>query len=84
MSLRYAGRQEVYGVGGHDDDMGMVFSYCEEEGLRWLGHVSYAAPSDDGAYHCSILSSCAISPDGKRLAIGSDERLGQILYYTIA
>ena len=76
--------KKVYGVGGHDDDMGMVFSYDEIEGLRWLGHVSYAAPSDDGAYHCSILSSCAISPDGKRLAIGSDERLGQILYYTIA
>lgn len=76
--------KKVYGVGGHDDDMGMVFSYDETEGLRWLGHVSYAAPSDDGAYHCSILSSCAISPHGKRLAIGSDERLGQILYYTIA
>lgn len=74
---------KVYGVGGHEDDIGMVFSYDETEGLRWLGHASYAPPSDDGAFHCSVLSCCAISPDGKRLAIGSDERLGQILYYSI-
>lgn len=75
--------RKVFGVGGHDDDLGMVFSYDEEQGLRWLGHVTYDAPSEFGVINCPIITSCAISPDGKRLAIGSGDRLGQIIYYAL-
>ena len=39
--------KKVYGVAGHDDDLGVVFSFDEEEGLRWLGHATYAPPSED-------------------------------------
>lgn len=73
----------VYGVGGHDDDLGMVFRYDDIAGLRWLGHATYDAPSAVSTINCPIVSACAISPDGKTLAIGSGDRLGQIIYYAI-
>lgn len=75
--------KKVYGVAGHDDDLGVVFSYDEEEGLRWLGHVTYAPPCEDGAYNLTTLSACAVSPDGKCLAVANCDRLGQILYYAL-
>ena len=75
--------KKVYGVGGHADDMGIVFSYDEENGLRWLGHVTYDAPSEYSTIHCPVITSCAVSPDGKRLAVGSGGRLGQIIYYQL-
>lgn len=75
--------KKIYGVGGHDDDIGILFSYDEDQGLRWLGHVSYAAPREEGSVGLSILSALAISPDGKYLAIGNGDRLGQIMTYTL-
>ena len=75
--------KKIYGVAGHDDDMGVLFCYDEEEGLRWLGHVMYAPPSEEGAYYLSTLSACAVSPDGKCLAVANCDRLGQILYYAL-
>lgn len=73
----------VYGVGGDDDDIGMVFRYDEKRGLRWLGHVSYEVPCAFSPIHCNVLSCCAISPDGKVLAIGSGDRLGTIMFYKL-
>lgn len=75
--------KKVYGVGGHEDDMGILFSYDEENGLRWLGHTTYDSPSPVSTIHCPIITSCAVSPDGKRLAVGSGDRLGQIIYYCL-
>ena len=75
--------KKIYGIAGHDDDMGVLFCYDEEEGLRWLGHVMYAPPGEDGAYYLSTLSACAVSPDGKCLAVANCDRLGQILYYAL-
>ena len=74
---------KVYGVAGHDDDLGIVFSYNEEEGLRWMGHVMCAPPSEEGAFNLTTLSACAVSPDGKCLAVANCDRLGQILYYAL-
>jgi len=73
----------VYGVGGDVDDIGMVFRYDETRGLRWLGHVSYGAPAAFSPVHCNILTACAISPDGKMLAIGSGDRLGTLMFYKL-
>lgn len=73
----------LFGVGGDEDDMGILFRYTKEDGLRWLGHVCYAAPSADSSINCPIITCCAVSPDGKRLAVGSGDRLGQIITYQI-
>ncbi|MCI8861095.1 MAG: hypothetical protein HFI20_01250 [Lachnospiraceae bacterium] len=75
--------KKVFGVGGHEDDMGILFSYDEENGLRWLGHITYDSPSPHSSIHCPIITSCAVSPDGKRLAVGSGDRLGQVIYYSL-
>ena len=76
----------VYGVGGDIDDMGILFRYDAENGLRWLGHVAYNAPDATemgGSVSCQVLNACAISPDGKKLAIGSGDRLGTVVIYKI-
>ena len=74
----------VYGVGGDRDDIGILFSYDETNGLRWLGHVSYDAPCAFSPVHCNVLSACAVSPDGKTLAVGSGDRLGTLMFYRLA
>jgi len=74
----------VYGVGGDKDDIGILFSYDESNGLRWLGHVSYDVPCAFSPVHCNILTACAISPDGKTLAIGSGDRLGTVMFYRLS
>ena len=74
----------VFGVGGDEDDLGVLFRFTREDGLRWLGHVCYDAPDPDSTVNCPIVSACAVSPDGKRLAVGSGDRLGQIIYYDIS
>lgn len=63
--------------------MGMLFTYDGQQGLRWIGHVTFDAPSALATINCPIITSCAVSPDGKRLAVGSGDRLGQIIYYEI-
>lgn len=73
----------VFGVGGDEDDLGILFCYNSSQGLRWLGHVCYCAPSAESSINCPIITSCAVSPDGSRLAIGSGDRMGQIIYYQI-
>ncbi|MGI6161201.1 MAG: hypothetical protein ACOYJD_04140 [Christensenellales bacterium] len=73
----------VYGVAGDQDDIGILFRYDETSGLKWLGHVSYGAPSDFGPIHCNVLSACAISPDGKTLVVGSGDRLGTLMFYRL-
>ncbi len=73
----------VYGVGGDEDDLGIVFRYDAQNGLRWLGHVTYDAASPHSTVNCPIITSCAISPDDRVLAVGSGDRMGQIMYYQL-
>jgi hypothetical protein len=37
----------------------------------------------EGAVHCNVLTACAVSPDGKTLAIGSGDRLGTLMFYQL-
>lgn len=73
----------LYGVAGDKDDIGSVFTYDDRNGLVWRGIVYYTAPDHVGSVCCTRLSACAISPDGKYLAIGSNDRLGTVLIYTL-
>ena len=66
----------VYGVGGDTGDIGNIFKYTEKEGLTYLGYMCCDKGDDDvGVCANFILSACAISPDGKHLAIGGADRL---------
>ena len=66
----------AYGVGGDVEDVGNVFRYDEDRGLHYLGYMASDAWNDDvGACVNFVLSSCALSPDGTRLAVGGCDRL---------
>ena len=67
----------VYGIIGNDHDIGIGFSYNDKKGLNFMGRMNYNA---DNGLACSCELSCiCVSDDGKRLAVGSKDRLG-ILY----
>ncbi len=69
----------VYGVAGDEDDLGIVFSYDDERGLRWLGTVMTG--SCEYGYHGSdLLTAVALREDGT-LAVGSGGRMGMVFIY---
>jgi len=82
MSAMPDGRK-LYGVGGDIDDLGILFTYDDCCGLRWLGHIYHDSSDYTGSANCTVLSVCTISPDGKKLAIGSGDRLGTVVIYTL-
>lgn len=66
----------AYGVGGDVEDVGNIFKYTDEEGLSYLGcMICDTADNDVGVCANFVLSSCALSPDGTKLAIGAMDRL---------
>ena len=77
-----AGRR-AYGVAGHEQDLGMIFSYDEEQGLRWHGRCYVYT---EGAPYVSLSSQpvcCALSPDGTWLAVGVADRMSCIYLYRV-
>ena len=66
----------AYGGGGDVEDVGNIFRYDEKRGLHYLGYMA-SDPWDDDVGACAnfVLSACAISPDGTRLAVGASDRL---------
>lgn len=69
----------AYGVGGDVEDVGNVFRYTEKEGLQYLGFMSCdVANNDVGTCVNFILSSCVLSPDGKKLAVGACDRMSSV------
>lgn len=74
----------VYGVAGDEEDIALLFKWDEKQGLRCLGHMGQVAgESIDDVFYCTYVTTCAVSPDGKHLAIGATERLGTIVIYEL-
>lgn len=70
----------VYGVAGDEDDLGIVFSYDDRRGLRWLGQVM-TGHFERGYHGSDLLSAVALKEDGSTLAVGSGGRMGMIYLY---
>jgi len=69
----------VYGTCGDDEDMGTIFSYDDENGLTQVGLINYNSHGwMDGPTSANVLSSIAVSPDGKMLAVGGADRMGSV------
>lgn len=67
----------VYGTAGDDEDMGTIFRFDEERGLVQLGVITYNSHGwMDGPTAAHVLTCCAVSPDGKLLAVGNADRIG--------
>jgi WD40 repeat protein len=69
----------VYGTAGDVEDMGTVFCFDDEEGLRQMGLINYNSPGwMDGPSAANVLSAIAVSPDGQYLAVGGADRIGSV------
>lgn len=70
----------VYGVGGDREDLGVLFRYDDQNGLRWLGHAQ--SDLEQGAsFNLNLITCCRVSPDGKRIALGAGDRLGTVVVF---
>ncbi|MCQ2419978.1 MAG: hypothetical protein MJ118_02465 [Clostridia bacterium] len=72
--------EQVYGVAGDSEDIGMVFSYDDQNGLLWRGSV-YANDVQRGIFSSPVLNAIAVSDDGNTLVIGAGGRMGSIYIY---
>lgn len=73
---------KVFGIAGDEEDFGMVFSYDDRQGLRWLGIVQTSDPYR-GTYSSPRLTAIATDSSGKYLAIGAGGRMGHIYLYKL-
>ena len=74
----------VYGVAGDEMDIALLFKWSSKEGLRFLGHMGQGyGESIDDVFYCTYVTACAVSPDGKYLAVGATERLGTVVIYKL-
>lgn len=64
----------AYGIVGSHNDICIVFSFDEDNGVKYLGRTHFNI--ETGLYLSCELSSIAVSDDGTRLAIGSNEKMG--------
>ncbi len=70
----------LWGTVGDKDEFGRVFTYDDKRGLRQLGFFHWTVHSENGMIiGADILSSLALSPDEKWLALGAQDRLGTVL-----
>jgi len=73
----------VYGVAGYDLGKGDVFRYDDKNGLRWLGSVPATRTPSGRQLTCSRPWVCAVSPDGRYIAIGMQDEMGGVGVYKI-
>ncbi len=73
---------KVYGVAGDPYDLGMVFSYDDENGLIMHGRIHICDEESGTGVSCEPYC-IAISPDDKKLAIGAIDRLGCVYEFAI-
>ena len=75
----------LYGVCGDELDLCSLFRFSLKDGLQELGYFGTGAGSMhvEALSFCTYVRTCAISPDGRYLAVGADERLGTVLIYSL-
>ncbi len=64
----------AYGISGGKNDIAIVFSFNEKQGVRYLGRAHFNI--ETGLYLNNELSTIAVNNDGTHLLIGSDENMG--------
>lgn len=73
----------VWGVAGHPEACGQVFTYCAEEGLVLRGIVPEAFSACGRNVTCYRPTTIAISPNGRYIAIGGADELGGVVVLDI-
>jgi hypothetical protein len=70
----------AYGVSGDPNDLGHVFHFCDETGLRELGRLFFK-PAKGPVFSSTQPVGVAVSPDAKRVAVSVADALGCIYVY---
>jgi len=74
---------KVWGVAGHAEGCGQVFTYSKDEGLVLRGIVPEAFSPCGRNVTCYRPKTVALSPNGRYLAIGGDDELGGVIVLDI-
>ena len=64
----------AYGIAGSHNDIAIVFSFDEKQGVKYLGKANFW--NETGLHANCVLSDIAVNEDGTKIAIGSDENMG--------
>ena len=75
--------RRVFGVAGHELDLGMIFEYDDERGLRWRGRNYVYTAGEPYMALSSEPVCCALSPDGEWLAVGVADRMSCVYLYRV-
>ena len=71
----------AYGIIGSDNDISIVFSFDEENGVKYLGRAHFNIES--GLHLNCVLSCIAVNSDGTHIAIASNEEMGAVYDITL-
>ncbi len=66
----------AYGIIGSKNDIAIVFSFDEKNGVKYLGRAHFNI--ETGLYLNNELSTIAVNNDGTKILIGSDENMGAV------
>ncbi len=66
--------KKAYGIIGSYNDISIVFSFDEQNGVTYLGRTHFNVES--GLYLNCELSSIAVNSDGTKIIVGSNENMG--------
>lgn len=69
----------AWGIAGHAEGVGQLFTYTDEEGLNLLGMIPEAFAENGRNVALFLPTTLAISPDGKYLAVGGEDEVGGIV-----
>ena len=70
----------AFGVSGDSNDLGHVFHYCDETGLREVGRLFFK-PAKGPVFSSTQPVGIAVSPDASRVAVSVADALGCIYIY---
>jgi hypothetical protein len=70
----------AFGVSGDPNDLGHLFHFCDETGLREVGRLFFK-PAKGPVFSSTEPVSIAVSPDAKRVAVSVADALGCIYLY---
>ena len=73
----------VWGIAGHREGTGQLFTYDDENGVNLLGKIPEAFAENGRNVALFRPTTLAISPDGKYLAVGGEDEMGGIVVLTL-
>lgn len=74
---------KVWGIAGHKEGTGQLFTYDNENGINLLGKIPEAFAENGRNVALFRPTTLALSPDGKYLAVGGEDEMGGIVVLTL-